>query len=210
VNSTLDAQYSPRQQLGLHTAMPDALHEAFTSLIQRVYVSSQNSSVRILMVTAAQPGSGVSYIASCLSTLLAEKFGSTLLIQGRVLDDLARRRVRPVRSDCASVKQSRLSVLGETEAAEIVDHLGRGKKDVPFVIDWLLHEFEYVIVDAPALSMSKIALTLSPHVDGVLLVVVPNETDIGDVRGARNRLKSADAHLLGAIYNTILDHSGTN
>lgn len=209
MKSTAEDYRHQEQQTGLATSMPSALYESLSALIQRVYGAKNDSAVRTIMVTAVQPGSGVSYISSCLSMLLAETFGTSLLVDGQAVADLARRRVLPVRSNCTSVSQSRLSVLGKAEAAQIVDRAEKKEEDIGFVIDSLLPEFEYVIVDAPALSVSKVAQTVSPHVDGVLLVVVPNETDIGDIRAARKTFESTGARLLGAVYNTILDHSGT-
>jgi Mrp family chromosome partitioning ATPase len=197
-----------KQQTVLPSSMPLAIYESFSTLIQRLYVSANGSPVRTVVVTAVHPESGVSYVSSCLSTLLAEKFGTTLLVDGHAVANLARRRVVPMRSDCSSVRRSRLSVLGKAKAAEIVDHTGKKEESFQFVIESLLHEFEYVIVDAPALSVSRVAQALSPHVDGVLLVVVPNQTDIGDICSARQKLVSTGGHLLGAIYNTTLDHSG--
>lgn len=206
VNSTLETKRL-EEQMELRTSMPSALYDALSALVRRVYGSQNGTRVRTLMVTATRPDSGVSYISSCFATLVAGMLGTSLLIDGRAVLGLARRRVVPLRSDCTSVGHSRLSVLGKAEAAEITAHAQRRGESVRFVIDSLLNEFDYAIVDAPALSVSRAAQAISPHVDGVLLVVVPNETDIVELSAARKKLMSAGTHVLGAIYNTTLDHS---
>lgn len=202
-------KHSPQiQQPALSASMPPALLESLTTLIQRVFLSINGAAVRTVVVTSAQPGSGVSYISSCLATLLAG-FGSTLLLDGHALFSLAHRRVVPALTDCTSIKQSQLSVFGKAEAEEIAHNTKTKGENVLSEIDALFLEFDYVIVDAPALSVSKAAPTVSIHADGVLLVVVPNETEIADVCAARKKLEAVGSRLLGAIYNTILDHSGT-
>jgi Mrp family chromosome partitioning ATPase len=188
-------------------SMPPGLYGALSTLAQRVYATDGDRTVRTVMVTAARPQSGVSYISSCLSTLVAEVFGKCVLVDGQVVADLARKGQLPSRSDCTSIKHSRLWVLGTAEGAEISAQ-ARGKKaPVRAILDSLLGDFEYVVVDTPALSESKAAEALSPEVDGVILVVVPNETDIEDISTARIKLTSRGGHLLGAIYNTSLDPS---
>lgn len=208
MNSTVEDDQQERRT-GLAASMPPALYESLSALLQRLCGSRNESAVRTILLTAPRPGSGASYISSCISTLLAEMFGTVLLADGQAVDAVSRRRAVPMRSDCTSVRGSRLSVLGKAEARAIVAHTGKKEEKVRFVIDSLLNEFDYVIVDAPALSISKAAQTISPHVDAVLLVVVPNETDIGDITAARRKLLSSGSRVLGAIYNTALDQSDT-
>lgn len=193
----------PTQPNGFDSALPAALYESFSKLIQSVYCPGTARAVRSVMLTSTHPGSGVSYIASCLSTRLAEMLGASLLIDGQALAYLASRGVVPMRSHCSSVRQTGLSVLGRTEAAQVKVHAEKAKRGIEFVMDSLLNDFQYVVVDAPALSASKVARSISGHVDGVLIVVVPHETDIADLAAARRTLIASGGVLLGAIYNKV-------
>jgi hypothetical protein len=144
-----------------------------------------------------------------MSTLVAEVFGTSVLADGQVIADLARKGTLPTRTDCAPIRHSRLWVLGTAEAAKMSAHTREKEVPVRSILDSLLHDFEYLVVDAPALSISKAAEALSSEVDGIILVVVPHETDIDDISAARVKLTSHGGHVLGAIYNTSLDTSGT-
>lgn len=193
------------QRAGVAAYMPPALYGALSTLAQRVYASGEDRPVRTVMVTATQPRSGVSYISSCLSTLVAEVYGTSVLVHGQVIADLARKGLAPMRADCTPIRHSRLWVLGTAEGAKMAACTREKKVDVRSVLDALLRDFVYVVVDAPALSVSKAAEVLSPEVDGIILVVVPHETDIEDISAARVKLTSHGGHVLGAIYNTSLN-----
>lgn len=208
MNSSITTNRS-EEHSGLRASMPAALYDSLYTLVQRIYGARNGARPRTIMLTAAKPASGVSYISSCLSTLLADVLGTSLLMDGHAALTLARRRFAPMRSDCTSVDEGRLSVLGRAEAKEISEGSPKGRMNAQLVMDSLINEFDYIVVDAPALSASKVAHILSPHVDGVLLVVVPNETDIFDISVARKTLSSRGARILGAVYNMILDHHDT-
>lgn len=218
MNCASESTSSGEQLAGLAAYMPPALYGALSTLTQHVYAPKADHSVRSLMVTATQPGSGVSYIASCLSTFVAETFGTSLLADGQVLADLATQGTLPLRAHCTPVKHSRLCVLGKTEAANLTAKTGVSRIVIPFlsrsslrngvgprtVMNSILRDFEYAVVDAPALSESKAAETLACAVDGIILVVVPHETDINAIAAARVNLTSKGGRFLGAIYNTSL------
>lgn len=195
-------------QTGLAAIMPPPLFESLVMIAERAIGSTEEAAVRSIMVTAARPGSGVSYIASCLSTVIAEMFGASLLADAEAISKLAARGVLPRPADCVSIRHSRLSVLGRAEAEDVVAKEERSEETVKSVVESLLKDFKYVVVDAPAISASRVPQSIAPHVDGVLLVVVPNLTDIFDISVARRKFAAMGARVLGAIYNSTLDPTG--
>ncbi|MBX3428698.1 MAG: hypothetical protein KF779_03835 [Hyphomonadaceae bacterium] len=57
-----------------------------------------------------------------------------------------------------------------------------------------------VVVDAPALDHSSIALRVAPHMDGVVLVVGPGRGAAPAALEARELLLEAGANLIGLVY----------
>jgi len=68
-------------------------------------------------------------------------------------------------------------------------------------IDLLRSEFDYSIIDCPALKSSGDLLSIAPFVDGVILVVEANRTRRGDPRQAERCIVSAGGKVLGFILN---------
>jgi Mrp family chromosome partitioning ATPase len=143
-----------------------------------------------------------------MSTLVAQDLGPTVLVDGQVIERLAQKGQLPRRSNCAQISNSRLWVLGAAEANRILPSKESQPLLLSSVIEALVSEFNYVIVDAPALSASSTAESLSPYVDGTILVAIPNSTEIQDLTAARIKLTSRGGHVLGAIYNTSSGASG--
>jgi Mrp family chromosome partitioning ATPase len=57
-----------------------------------------------------------------------------------------------------------------------------------------------IVVDAPALERSTIALRVAPHMDGVVLVVGADEGAAPAALAARAALASGGANLIGLVY----------
>lgn len=68
-------------------------------------------------------------------------------------------------------------------------------------IDLLRSEFDYSIIDCPAMSASGDLLSIARFVDGVLLVVEANRTRRERPRQAEQRIAAAGGKLLGIILN---------
>jgi capsular exopolysaccharide synthesis family protein len=62
-------------------------------------------------------------------------------------------------------------------------------------------EFDYVLIDAPPVSLYADAALLGRLADGVVLVVQANSTRREVVRKTKERLESAKLRLLGAVLN---------
>lgn len=58
----------------------------------------------------------------------------------------------------------------------------------------------FVVVDAPALERSSIALRVAPHMDGVVLVVGSGQGAAPAALGAKSALIETGANLMGLVY----------
>ncbi len=65
----------------------------------------------------------------------------------------------------------------------------------------LRSEFDYVIVDVPALSESADAIALGPQVDGLVLVLEANSTRRESASKMVENLRAAKIKILGAVLN---------
>ncbi len=58
-----------------------------------------------------------------------------------------------------------------------------------------------VVVDAPALARSQVALRVAPHMDGVVLVVGADAGAAPAAQAAKEALVAAGANLMGLVYS---------
>ncbi|MEM9668259.1 MAG: hypothetical protein AAF950_04980 [Pseudomonadota bacterium] len=72
--------------------------------------------------------------------------------------------------------------------------------------DWwraLRRSADWIIVDAPAISVSGAGLAVAQHMDHVVLVVEADATRSGDVIALRQELERHSGHVLGVVMNRI-------
>lgn len=65
----------------------------------------------------------------------------------------------------------------------------------------LKNEFEYILIDAPPVTLSSIAILMGQMADGVVLVLEANSTRRETARMVKEAFESARVKLLGAILN---------
>jgi receptor protein-tyrosine kinase len=64
-------------------------------------------------------------------------------------------------------------------------------------------EFDYVLIDAPAVEMVSDPVILAAEADGVLLVVDAQSTRKESVRRSVRTLKAVEANILGTVVNNV-------
>ena len=187
--------------------MEESLYDALSSLVRQVYTNTEAGQVRTVLVTATDPSDGVSYLSTCMSTLIAENLGHTVIVEGQLIERLAQKGLLPRRSDCTQISNGRLWVLGTEEVSRIPLSVEPRPIPIGAVIEALSREFDYVVVDTPALSESQAAEVIAPYVDGAILVATHNTTELQDLAEARVKLTARGGNVLGAIYNTSSETS---
>ena len=71
-------------------------------------------------------------------------------------------------------------------------------------------KYDYVFIDAPPIGIITDAGIISTYVDGTILVVASGETDIEQLKIAKERLDNVNANILGVVFNKFEDESGSN
>jgi Mrp family chromosome partitioning ATPase len=161
---------------------------------------------RVVAVTSATPGEGVTRVVDLLAEELATQTRSRVL---RV-DAVALQRMRAV--DPAAV----WSLCEETEIENLLTlsgnvvpaaRLGRGgdwETTAEYRMEFLKAlrwNFDYVLIDCPAISDSPEAATLAPLVDGMCVVVQAAHTRRGQIQHCQQTIEAVGGNFLGFILN---------
>jgi Mrp family chromosome partitioning ATPase len=174
----------------------------FSDLIRIAFPKQPESLAAPTMFTAPHPGSGVSFVCSCIAAELASEGSKVLLADAHALISLAREDGRFPLQYCERVEPGRVWVLGMSQLAIADAGSESGYLSVASVLDRLVPEFSHIIIDAPAISESDDALLLSTSVYGTVLLAKRGRTTKREIVDAERKMASLGGHVLGSIYNS--------
>lgn len=173
---------------------------------------------RIIGVTSSLRGEGKSLTSVNLSYTIAETGKRVCLIEADMrLPTLSKRLSLKEKPGLSSV------LTGQTSGADIAQKY-RSPKGVEFavivageippmpselleskymkmVLNILSKHYNYIIVDLPPVTVVTDAISVSPFVDGMVLVVRNNYCDRLSLRNTMNQFNLAKVKLLGVVYN---------
>lgn len=188
--------------------------EAFRGLRTNILFSTAEAPPKVIVVASAGMSEGKTVIASNLAATLAESGARVILIDadmrhaschphfgvsndvglssfltGRSLEEVVHEIPGPKLSFVAAGPHppNPAELVGSTRMA---DAIGR-----------LREEYDFVVIDSPALLPVTDGVILSRYADGVVLVVRAQDTSRDMVLRARDLLRVANAHVLGAVMN---------
>ncbi|KTT44403.1 cobalamin biosynthesis protein CobQ [Pseudomonas oryzihabitans] len=172
---------------------------------------------RVVLLTAANAGSGVTTSALALANELARSsrgrvllvdasFSATALSQQLNLTnhpgflDLLLETPPPTLDDCIQTQPEwTFDVLGSGHVKRYNDRLP------PEVLEDLLDElrlrYRFVVIDAAAIYSPADTLAISALVDGVILVIKAEDTRWEVAQAAVQRLTQAAAKVIGCVFN---------
>ncbi|WP_160107185.1 CpsD/CapB family tyrosine-protein kinase [Pseudomonas izuensis] len=174
--------------------------------------------LRILFLTAANPGAGTTTSTLVLASQLAQmSSGQVLLVDAsqsssnltqqlgltkeRGLRDLLfNHQSPPLLQDCVvDVSSLPFHILPNGRHARGNEHL------TPERLGPLLHElgsrYRFVVIDGDAVYSAADTLVISTQVDGVIMVVRAEDTRWEVAQAAVQRLTQAGAKLVGSVFN---------
>jgi MinD-like ATPase involved in chromosome partitioning or flagellar assembly len=166
---------------------------------------------RIVAFTSATRGEGVSYVVNTIARELAEQTHKRVLAVDAVgLQKIHVPEPSHVVRHCSETHLDNLLTLpAEAKVGGLV-----GIRKPPEVKDWhsdpeyraaclkaLRWNFDYIIVDCPALAVSSDATLLAPLIDGVAIVVQAGKTRRAQIQRARQTVENADGEFLGFVLN---------
>jgi receptor protein-tyrosine kinase len=191
-----------------------AVVEQFRRLAATLHVAhSATNSLKVLLVTSAEPGDGKTFTAANLALTLSESYRRRVL-----LVDMDFRRpslsnitdARPTRGLAEGLKsrsEQKLPVLRMTERLTLLP-AGRPELDpmssltsprMQRVLSDAAEAFDWVILDAPPLAVVTDARLVAELADGVLLVIRAGQTPYASVQ------KSIDSIGRERVFGVVLN-----
>jgi len=200
----------------LQFSMESSQLTELSKLVQRVFLMPGGEYHHTVVFTGSDSGDGCSWICARVGELLAsqvtgtvclvdanlrsptlhEQFGvpnhhglaDALRMSGSIrgyVSQLSRRNLALV--SCGSdLREGRNLVTSDRMRARMLE---------------LRSEFDYVLIDCPAVGESNEAVSLGTIADGVVLVLKANSTRKDRARGAVNDLQASKVKILGAVLN---------
>jgi capsular exopolysaccharide synthesis family protein len=192
--------------------------EAFRTLRSAVVFAGVTPTPKVVVVTSAVAGEGKTVTSLNLAAALAEAGGRVVLVDGDLrrpgchrllgVDDEAPGLSAVLAGEAAlehavrTLAELRLAFLpaGRTPSnpAALI-----GAPRLREVLGVLAAGYDFVVVDSPPVLPVTDALVLGREADAVVLVVKGHETPREMVRRARDQLRQANAHVLGATVNDV-------
>jgi capsular exopolysaccharide synthesis family protein len=196
--------------------------ESCEALADRLLHPAEGSTpLRVIAVTSCRSGEGVSTVASNLALTLARKGDQRiLLVEANHLNPAIHKifgiKVIPGLTDHLAEGQESLTSINSLRSSNLdVVQSGKGEISLYQLADsrefsehltlWKM-EYDFVILDIPAIFRTKSTLRLSRLVDAVVLVVEAENVRCESVRKALVQLGQAKANVLGVVLNKRMFH----
>jgi protein-tyrosine kinase len=190
--------------------------EEITKLVQRVFLLPGNDSPRTVVFSSTESGNGCSWVCARVAEVLASQVtGSVCLVDANLrapglnqqfavenhhgLTDALRTR-ESMRSFAQPLSCPRLWLVTSGSSAEDGQSLLSSER-MRLRMSELRAEFDYVLIDTPAVGSSNDATVLGSSTDGLVLVLKANSSRRETARGAIHDLRTAKVRVLGAVLN---------
>ena len=190
--------------------------EEVTKLVQNIFLVPGNGAPRMVVFTGSDPGDGCSWICAHAAEVLASQVSGTVcLVDANLrspslhemfsmpnhhgLSD-ALRQPGAMRNFVHRLSMPNLSLLTCGSQADDAHSLLASDR-MRLRLTELRGEFDYILIDSPALSASSDGIALSSAADGVVLVLKANSSRRETARRDVENLRAAKSRVLGAVLN---------
>ncbi len=195
-----------------------AVSEAFRSLRTNIQFASVDQPLHTLLITSPSPAEGKSTVAANLAVVLAQSGKRVALVDA----DLRRPRIHkildlPNHSGVSDLfVQAELSLdgalrQGQTEGLLVIT-AGEtppnpaellGSERMIQILQAIAEQVDVIVLDTPPVLAVTDSAVLAPRVDGVLLVLKPNVTQMAAARQTVEQLRRVGARVLGVVLNQV-------
>lgn len=191
--------------------------ESYRALRTSLLLSSAEHAPRTMLITSSHPAEGKTTIVANTAISLAQTGARVLVLDA----DMRRPRCHKILSakndSGLSTYLSRdISVDKVIQAHDIPNLFVMPAGPVPpnpsellssakmhILVSELQNRFDHIIIDSPPVIHVTDALIISPHVDGVVIVVKSNHTPREAVQRAKQALTDVNAKIFGVVLNCI-------
>jgi len=187
-----------------------------SKLVERIFLLPGSEYNHTVVFTSTDSGSGCSWICARVAELLASQVtGSVCVVDANLqsptlheqfgvsnhhgLSD-ALQNPGTIRGYVSQLSRRNLALVSCGSELEAGQRLMASDR-MRMRLSELRSEFDYVLIDCPAVSVSNVALSLGTAADGLVLVLKANETRKDRARNAVRDLQNAKVKVLGAVLN---------
>lgn len=193
------------------------MSDAFDRTVAEIHIMKQQNGYETFLITGCEPGVGTTTIAINLATTLSSAGWKTLLIDA----DMRKRFVDKRLTENTSLGLSNY-LLQNVDLKQVVlrtnienlnyvssgDNVGNTISMICSVkMNSMLHTFkkqyDYVIIDMPAMTSAIDASVMATLVDGVVLVTARGKATKHHIAEAVDQLDKVSANVLGIIVNRV-------
>jgi Mrp family chromosome partitioning ATPase len=166
---------------------------------------------RVVAITSATPGEGVSHVVNLLAEELAAQTQNRVLrADATALQNIRMTDPNQVSRYCEETEIDNLLTLSQAASTPSVSVASGSRKasnwestpeyraDCLKALRW---NFDYVLIDCPSPATSSEVATLAPLVDGVCVVVKAAQTRRGQIQRCQELIDNAGGNFLGFILN---------
>ncbi|MCL1964854.1 MAG: polysaccharide biosynthesis tyrosine autokinase [Firmicutes bacterium] len=201
----------------LYRFLPDIVRESAKTAAVNISESDLDEPVRTLAITSVAKGEGKSSLAVLLASAYAEDgkrvllvdmdmrnptLGSLLKRQGTydLTDYLAGR--APLAEVAVRTSYKNLFFIDSHHRAALVSRIVASKRFTTFLDD-ALEQFDIVLFDTSPLGLFIDPALLAAKLDGAILSIADNKTEMAQVKKALDQLARSKVTLLGAVLNFV-------
>jgi len=205
------------RRYNFYTEENQAVRDAYEMLSGNIHLESQNKKIRSVIITSAEPQAGKTSVATSLAMTIA-CWGRKCVI----IDADMRKKPDTKVAKYGSAPGLSHYLGGVAEYEEILCHTNfEGLMYIPNgnisanpmglicssrfskLLDRLNNDFDFLIIDTPAVNTVSDAVVMSPKADGVILVSQIGKTDLKALDSCRKSIETARGNLLGVIINKV-------
>jgi len=205
----------PRRKLITAIAPKSPISEQYRTIRTNIQFSSVDEEVRAIMVTSSGPAEGKSTTVANLAVTFAQQGKKVLLVDSDLrkptvhhtfgVDNLfgftnVLTKQRTLEKTIVETDEPNLYVLTSGPIPPNPAELLSSKSMEQFIAD-VKQEFDYVLFDTPPLLAVADPQILANQVDGTILVVFSERTEIEQAKKAKELLANAQSKLLGVVLN---------
>jgi capsular exopolysaccharide synthesis family protein len=205
------------KSLGGNSLVATQTAEAIDNVRATLMHESTSRSSQVIMITSAGSQEGSSVVASSLALSLSRAGRRTLLVDGDLrAADLHKLFGMPLEGGLSEVLRSEMDLEDAIRPtnndklyllsagvcdADAVHALATHQPQVIF--EKLRQQFDFIVIDAPpALGISD-SLSLGQYIDGAILTVLRDHSEIRQVHQAIELLKRMGIRLIGSVVNGV-------
>lgn len=190
--------------------------EEVSSFVQQVFLASGGNVPRTIVFTSTEPGTGCTWVTAHTAEVLAGRIaGSVCVVDANLREPGVHQQLGlenglglaeslqqpdPIRGLVRNTSLPNLFAITAGKATEASLPLLASDR-MRMRIHELRSEFDFVLLDAPAMSLGSDAIGLGSLSEGVVLVLKANASRKQTARQAVQSLQEGNAKVLGAVLN---------